>query len=413
MNAGFFLQRNLRETWSRFLSLLLAVCLGAVLLLAVSGGIGREVARLASALDNNSALTILEIQSFNSVGRPDMPLTAGAISTMRRIRGVEDVRPYRQFAFMLADDSGMDAGPLWATPAARWAQPPLIATMPGLSVERAPAGDEAYFPDRLSGVSSAPLLGKRVTIEYNRTIAPGKVGGAETAVRVIGLYDSSMAGSDGEAAVYVSDSFLTMLLAAQLGLPPGSSIPEEFDYGRVYVKASSTHELRSVQQALAALGFNAISMAALEEDLPAVLTLVARLNDMLGLLVLVFSAGVGFCLGRDWLAQRRWDVGVLSSLGWPRRRILAMYGGEILIVGAMAGVGSAVLGSLASLGLGFVLFGRQMLGVTFATGAALPETGWLVAVVFGLPLALFLGAAPRVVWLTGLPPDTALRGRYQ
>jgi hypothetical protein len=101
-------------------------------------------------------------------------------------------------------------------------------------------------------------------------------------------------------------------------------------------------------------------------------------------------------------------VGVLASLGWSRGRILGAYACEILLAGIVVGASSAVLGCLASMGLGFALAGRELWGVKFA-GASLPSAAWIAVAVAGVPLALVLGSAPRVLRLAGLPPDAALR----
>jgi predicted lysophospholipase L1 biosynthesis ABC-type transport system permease subunit len=157
------------------------------------------------------------------------------------------------------------------------------------------------------------------------------------------------------------------------------------------------------------LGFHAEAAAARAEALPALLRLVTQANQVLGGLLLLFCFGIGVSLGGTWSSLRRWDVGVLSSLGWSRRRILRCYLAEIGIVGAVTAAASIVLGSLGSLGLGMALEGRTLLGATFAGGLAVPPPSWLAAVCVGMPLALVLGSAPRVLRLASLPPDVALR----
>lgn len=135
------------------------------------------------------------------------------------------------------------------------------------------------------------------------------------------------------------------------------------------------------------------------------------MNDILGALLAIFCVGIGLSLGGTWSSLRRWDVGVLAALGWSRARILGSYTAEVAIVGLVVGLAASVLGCLASMLLGLGLAGRDVFGAEFAGGPAVPPTSWLAAVIVGIPLALVLGSAPRVLRLAGLPPDVALRRR--
>lgn len=409
MNGGALLRRNMRETLVRFAPILTALGLGAVMVLAASGAIGGAVSQSASALDTSSALSVLQLDSVDPRG-PAKPLTGKAIAAMRVIPGVQDVRPSAQFGISIAGDPGTStAGAFWATPRAPWVQPRVTTTVPGIAANHLPVDDEVYLPDSHPGAATSALLGKRLTIQYTKATGPSQGEAAETTVRVIGLFDNSTPGADGESAIYISDSLFRTLLSAQLGLAAGISVPDGYAYPTVYVKASSTRDVASVQAALAGMGFNAQSLAARAQELPGVLQLVSRANDILGAVLLVFCVGVGLSLGGTWSSLRRWDVGVLASLGWSRVRILRSYTAEILVVGLIVGLSSAMSGCVASVGLGLGLAGHELTGAKFADGVTLPPPAWLVSVVVGVPLALVLGSAPRILRLAGLAPDLALR----
>jgi hypothetical protein len=88
---------------------------------------------------------------------------------------------------------------------------------------------------------------------------------------------------------------------------------------------------------------------------------------------------------------------------------MGSYMAEIMLVGALAAAASIALGCAGSAALGLLLEGRTVLGARFVHGVALPPVGWLAAVVIGMPLALVIGSAPRVLRLASLPPDLALR----
>jgi hypothetical protein len=331
---------------------------------------------------------------------------------MRRIPGVQDVKPSAQFGISVVGDPGLSAaGAFWATPRVPWVQPRVTVAVPGIPTDHALADDEVYLPDTHPGTTSTSLLGKRITIQYTKATGPSQGEAVEATVHVIGLFDNSMPGADGETAVYVSDSLFRTLLSAQLGLTQARPIPDGYAYPTVYVKASSTDRVAPVQSALVRMGFNAQSLAAQTQELPGVLRLVSRLDDVLGAVLLLFCVGVGLSLGGTWSALRRWDVGLLASLGWSRARILGSYTSEIFIIGLAVGLGSAVLGCLVSQALGLALSGHELLGATFSGGLVLPPPLWLIAVLVGIPLALMVGSVARLLRLASLAPDVALRRR--
>jgi hypothetical protein len=331
---------------------------------------------------------------------------------MRRIPGVQDVKPSAQFGISVVGDPGLSAaGAFWATPRVPWVQPRVTVAFPGIPTDHALADDEVYLPDTHPGTTSTSLLGKRITIQYTKATGPSQGEAVEATVHVIGLFDNSMPGADGETAVYVSDSLFRTLLSAQLGLTQARPIPDGYAYPTVYVKASSTDRVAPVQSALVRMGFNAQSLAAQTQELPGVLRLVSRLDDVLGAVLLLFCVGVGLSLGGTWSALRRWDVGLLASLGWSRARILGSYTSEIFIIGLAVGLGSAVLGCLVSQALGLALSGHELLGATFSGGLVLPPPLWLIAVLVGIPLALMVGSVTRLLRLASLAPDVALRRR--
>ena len=411
MNGKALLRRNVRATLAQFASILAALSLGAVVLLAVSGALGGAISRSASSLDNSSSLSVLQLDSVAPRG-PTKPLTARAIASMRRIPGVQDVRPSAQFGISIVDESASTlAGAFWATPRVPWVQPRLTTTAPGVAPDHVLAGDEVYLPDTHLGSNTRTLLGKQVTIQYTKATGPSQGEAAMAVVRVIGLFDNSTPGADGESAMYVSDALSRTLLCAQLGLPSNGSVPDGYAYPTVYVKVWSTRDVAGVQTALVRMGYSAQSLAARAQQLPAVLELAARMNDILGALLAIFCIGIGLSLGGTWSSLRRWDVGVLAALGWSRARILGSYTAEVAIVGLVVGLGASGLGCLASMLLGLGLAGRDVFGAEFAGGPAVPATSWLAAVIVGMPLALVVGSAPRVLRLAGLPPDVALRRR--
>ncbi|QGN58956.1 hypothetical protein [Nostocoides sp. HKS02] len=272
------MRRNPRTALTRVAFILTATGLAAVMAPAVSGAVSRAGSPSATALDDGSARSGLQIDSVDSRGT-GKPLTAKAIAAMRAIPGVQDVRPAAQFGISIVGAAGSSpAGAFWATPRTPWIQPRVTTTVPGIPPEHLPVDDEIYLPDSHGGATTAALLGKHLTIQYTKATGPSRGEAAETTVRVIGLFDNSTPGADGESAIYISDSLFRTLLSAQLGLARGSSVPDRYAYPTVYVKASSTRDVARVQAALARMGFNARGRA-------------AGVHEILGALLLVFCLG--------------------------------------------------------------------------------------------------------------------------
>jgi hypothetical protein len=388
--------------------MLAALSLGCAALLASSALIGTAVARASTALDTTSALSVLRLDSVDPRGQ-GKPLTAAQVERIRHLPGVEDVRPYAQLGTTMVGTDELATGVLWATPRVPWIQPQLIRSVSIAAVGQEPAATEIYLPDSVSGVDNRPLLGKHVRIQYTRATGPATGEAAELSVRVAGLFDNSHPGADGESATYVSDVLFQRLLKAQLGLSEQSPLPAGYGYPSVYVKASSVGRVARVEDQLVALGFHPDSPAARAKELPSVLRLASKANTVLGALLLTFGLGIGISLGSTWSSMRRWDTGVLTSLGWSRTRIMRNYLAELTAVGVSVALASVTLGCAVSLLVGELAAGHSFLGASFAGRAALPDFGWLACVSVGVPMALMLGSTPRVLRLASLPPDLALR----
>jgi ABC-type antimicrobial peptide transport system permease subunit len=90
---------------------------------------------------------------------------------------------------------------------------------------------------------------------------------------------------------------------------------------------------------------------------------------------------------------------------------------ELLIVGGGAGLVGAVLGNLASLGIGALLGGQNVFGVTVPSDAAWPDWRWTLLMLLAPPITVTLGGlfpAWRVARLqTGSrSPEPGMTTRY-
>ena len=240
-------------------------------------------------------------------------------------------------------------------------------------------------------------------------MATGKDHGmsATMPLRVAGVFDNSSPKRAGDAAMYVADADFRRLLAALGGLPNGR-LPDDFIFESCWVKAASVADANRLAKDLTAAGYF-VNRGGSEAGLPRALGLLQQANLILAVALAAFGIGIGVTIAGTWSNLRRWDVGVLASLGWSPGRILAGYTAELAIVGAVAGVAAAALGTLLSVGTSLALQSTTVLGVALPPGVAWPPWPWLLGVVLGAPLVLMAGAAPRIVRLGRIEPDDALR----
>lgn len=181
-----------------------------------------------------------------------------------------------------------------------------------------------------------------------------------------------------------------------------------FSYGSCLVKAGSVAQANQLAQQLTAEGFY-MNRGGGEATLPRALALLQQVNTILVAMLAIFGIGIGVTVAGTWSNPRRWDVGVLTSLGWSGARVLGVYTTELAIVGFVVGASAAVVGAVISVAASLSLQGRDLLGVHLEPGVAWPPAMWLLGIILGAPAAMTLAALPRIIGLGRLEPDDALR----
>lgn len=414
INASL-LRANTRQTLARFRALLIAMAVGTALLLTSGAVAGASIAADAHELDTASGLTTLELLSVAPSGVPK-PLTQAAIASIAQRPGVDTAvgggSAGGSLTYVEGGGSGASAvadqafsGAFWAMPRFAWSQPPLVRSDSGAEPTLAPG--EVILPDTYLGASLAPLVGAKVTLEY--TVATGKDHGmtATMPLRVVGVFDNSSPKRAGDSAMYLSDADFRRLLSALAGVP-GGRLPADFSFESCWVKAASVADANRLAQELTTAGYF-VNRGGSETALPRALGLLQQANLILAVALAGFGIGIGITIAGTWSNLRRWDVGVLASLGWSPGRILAGYAVELAIVGGIVGVAAAALGTLLSVGTSLALQSTTIPGISLPPGAAWPPWLWVVGIVVGAPGVLMAGAAPRIVRLGRIEPDDALR----
>jgi ABC-type lipoprotein release transport system permease subunit len=296
------------------------------------------------------------------------------------------------------------AGVFFAMPRFAWRQPPIIAPS---DAEETLGQGEVMLPSSYLGTDLRQLVGASLRLEY--TVRTGEAEGTSATkdVRVAGIYDSTSTRSDGESALYVSESDFQALLAALVG-SPGGTLPEDHVYSAGWIKASSVAEANTLATALTKAGYYINSGGGIDA-LPRALQALEQANALLALLLAIFGLGIGVTMAGTWSGLRRWDVGVLTSLGWSSGQILRVYATELALVGVVVGASAVVLGTLATAVLSLLLAGQTVAGFQLESTLVWPPITWLVAIMLGSPIALVAGGSVRVLRLCRIEPDVALR----
>lgn len=417
MNSGGLLKANTRQTLARFRAILGALIVGMALLLASASVAGATIAADAGRLDSESELSTIELLSVAPSGTPK-PLTPAALSAIRSLSGVDSAIGGGSVGASLsyvrgggpgARSAGEQAfsGVFWAMPRFEWSQPPVISSSAGGAGDEDLSAGEVLLPNSYLGSDLGDLVGADLALEY--TIRTGESEGtsATMTVRVVGVYDNLSPRRDGDSALYTSERDFQFLLAALRGVP-GGEVPADFTYAAFWIKAASVADANRLAQALTADGYYVNSGGSVEA-LPRALGLLKQINSGLAVLLALFGVGIGMTVAGTWSTLRRWDVGVLTSLGWSPVQILRVYGAELAIVGAIVGGLAALLGTVASAALSLLAAGQTLAGLQFESQVVWPPVPWLLGTLLGAPIALVLGAMGRIVRLSRIEPDDALR----
>ncbi len=398
----------------RFRFLFAAFGTGVSLLLVSTALVGQALSASAVRLDEQSELSVLELLSIAPAGEPKA-LTPVALQELRERPGVEQVVGAASVGASIEppeprSDANLAegfAGAFWLMPRFAWSQPPVLETAGARGSSDALQGGEILLPGESLGVDLRPALGKTVRVEYIRRVDAGQGVPDVLELTVVGLYDTASPRMAGEGAAYVSTTDFHRVFGALLGTP-GGELPRDATYPKAWVKAASVADAHALAKALAADGYYVNSGGGVASLAPA-LQVLRQVNSFGAILLGLFGTGIGVSLSGTWSHLRRWDVGLLSSMGWSPQQILTVYCGELAVVGILVGGSSAGVGAIASVVGSLALRGRTILGVDFGGVMSLPPWHWLVVVTLGTPLALLAGAVLRTWLLTRIQPDEALR----
>ncbi|HEY1918700.1 MAG TPA: ABC transporter permease [Streptosporangiaceae bacterium] len=175
----------------------------------------------------------------------------------------------------------------------------------------------------------------------NKLTTGSTVDVAGTSFKVVGVV--SEAASDNPPDVYIP-----LARAQALGSSGTTSLKD--DVTTVYVAATSSNEIASVQKAIDGMlpGATVTTSASLANEVTGSITSAASLaNDLgkwLAIAVLIAAFLLAALLTMSSVSRRVREFGTLKALGWPGRRVVGQVMGESLVIGIIGGAVGVALG---------------------------------------------------------------------
>jgi ABC-type antimicrobial peptide transport system permease subunit len=245
------------------------------------------------------------------------------------------------------------------------------------------------------GVRGKPLiLGKRVALSMDLDVGDAmRLGGG--VYRVVGIYETGDSFEDGAAVVPLEEGQALMLLPRRVSmiyikLGPSATGDRSVEIERLR---------RRVERRFPDLSLSTTSGLIDQEEMLAILNGMAA--GVSGMAVIIGGIGMTNTLFMSVMERTR-EIGLLRSLGWRRRRVMALVLGESVVLsllGGLIGIGLGVAGVFA------LNSSSSYLGVL---GSHFTPDLFVRALVTVLALGMVGGAYPAW-WASRLLPVEALR----
>jgi putative ABC transport system permease protein len=414
--------RNLSRAHLRLLLTVAAVVIGATLVVvmtSVGGGIQRNVLE-----DIRATAGLNEIMVSNAFSQPGVAggaragvLTEAAVENIQGLPGVVAALPevILPFGSVQLSYDGLAAQPLVVgVPADRLAPYGFgasrgsVALAPGQAVIGAAVADRFFDANRQRAVPP-DLFGQTVTLVAQRfgggppQTAPGfgapqappgfgappsQPTRRETPLEVVGVLAASGTQDDYTVWLHVDDVLDT--LEWLTGRRPDLS---SSGYQALRVKTASIDQVRSVQQAINALDFQATSPLSVQEEVNRGLVVLQALLAAIGLVALIVS-GLGVANTMLMAAfERTREIGVLKALGATEGQVARLFLLEASFIGLLGALLGLAFGWLATQVINAIVLtylATSLGGAPAAPRAVLHTPGWV-------PLAVVLMA-----WLVAI-----------
>ncbi|MDT0164596.1 hypothetical protein Q9R32_03395 [Actinotalea sp. AC32] len=378
-----------------------AVSVGLFGYLAQVVGNAATSAATSDAGLGSAALRTIEIGSYG-LDQDPRPLTAEAADAIRGLPHVTDVGLWASAQVAPEPDGGvLDAVVLSVSTRYAPIQRPLVE-----GVE--PVGRFDVLLAAGLAEEAGLAVGDELPVMYNERAADGTGEGRRSSLHVVGLYDDEVLGIDDPRSAYASSETVDHFVAAERGSTP-EWIAENYVHPRGYVTVDELDSVAPTVQALRDEGFGATSLTTLLTSASSTQQFLAALRPLLGLTVAALLAALAWSTASSVLAARRAEIGVLRATGWRLSEVRTTFTLQLAALGAVVGVGGALL-SLALLAVTSVVARDvAVLGVPVAVPWTATSAVWLVGPLVVAVAVFVLAGLPAVHRLARVSPDEVLR----
>lgn len=389
-------------------ALLILIGVGAAILLLLQAVLAHNAAKTSYRLTSDAALRTIELDSSLPNGTPNQ-LTSAQQKRIAADPRVEEVHAWLQVGIQVSDDRFplAPAPVLWMTPRISSVQPPELGVDTQTRSVLGLGAEDVLIPSTLERESLEELVGSDITISYTVKTGPDSGESRKRSVHVAGVYDESLQGLDGPAAVYAPEALVFELSALREG---GNVADFETTYAfpKAFVTVSALGDVEGVRRDLTADGF-AVGTLSRSDNLPGVVQFLTIVSTGISALLVVFSLGCGFSIGASLTRYRRREIGLYRALGWSRRRLSVQYGAQLGLLGLMAGVAGAFAGIVLSVVASLLLRDSTFWGPSFSSTVEIPAASWLALTALAPAAGLLVGAVVPLSRAVRLDPDEALR----
>lgn len=328
-------------------------------------------------------------------------LDDAALDRLARLPGADKVEP----TYALGGDLtlGDRANPLIVAvlPLRSTFSPPLVAGNAQLGAR------DALVPATIDGRPMAELLGKEITVLRNVALRPGQTVSRPETLRVAGLIEPTWQ-VEARNPVYIPPALARQWLGDATGLGLGSVPADGFSSVSVLLAAGTDPDT-----ALAAaqdLGFQVSTAAQIGGEVPESLQSFVALSNAIRYAGIALGLVITLVFVRTMLLSRLPEVGLLKSFGYTAPRILAVLGGELVLVSVVAAVLGVVGGAAAAYTV-VESVGAGSLPPGSALTVAVPSPGLALAVVVSALVAVAVAAVIPLAGAARRPAMAALRAR--